>query len=225
MSAKAANGIKEAGIVKVRKRQTRSVETRDKIIAAATAEFTLGGFNGSTSRAIAERAYVPHGTVIHHFETKLGVWRAVMEKVIADFHAALAEEVERHRDSDAATALRGLQRVFILMSARRPELNLLMSHEIGGDSERLSWALERIAGRDIAYAIDLIREVQRQGRYVAGDPAHLHFLFVGAASRVFLMPVEVERETGRSPLDEAFVEQHVALCQSLFFRDPSGVRV
>lgn len=220
LEAKADTDDQAIDIVKVRKRQGRSQETRNKILAAATAEFSTSGFDGSTSRSIAERAEVPHGLVIYHFETKLGIWRAVMEKAITDFHNELAGEAERHRDSDAVTALRALQRVFVHMAAARPELNWLISHEMGRESDRLSWLLEKIAGRDIDLAIDLIRRAQREGRFIAGDPAHLHFLFVGAASRVFLMPTEIQRTMGCSPFDEAFLDQHLALCQSLFFRDP-----
>ncbi len=219
MPAKAATS-KDPARTTTRKQQDRSVQTRGKILAAATAEFVSLGFNGVTSRSIAERAEVPHGLVIYHFGTKLGVWRAVMEQAITDFHDALTTAAQEHPDSDPVAALRARQQVFICMSVSRPELNWLMSHEMGRDSERMSWLLEKIAGRDIDATIALIREVQRLGRYIAGDPAHLHFLFVGAASRVFLMPSEIERTMGFSPRDEAFVEQHIALCQDLFFRDP-----
>ena len=208
-----------AGVVKIRKRQGRSIETRNKILAAATAAFAKAGFDGTTTRVIASHAEVPHSLLIHHFRTKLGVWRAVMEQAITDFHDELARETERHRSSDTVTALKALQRVFVHMSASRPELNWLMSHEMGRDSDRLSWLLEKIAGRDIDLAIDLIHRAQCEGRFIAGDPAHLHFLFVGAASRVFLMPSEIQRTMGCSPFDEDFLERHLSLCQNLFFRD------
>lgn len=220
LAARPVNRDDADDIVNVRKRQSRSVETRGKILAAAAAEFATAGFDGATSRSIAEHADVPHGLLIYHFKTKLGVWRAVMEQVIADFHDALVREAERHRDSDPVTALRALQRIFIDMSASRPELNMLISHEMGRDSDRLSWLLDKFIGRDIDLTIDLIRRAQQQGRFIAGDPAHLHFLFVGAASRVFLMPIEIQRTMGQSPFAEIFLEQHLALCQSLFFRDP-----
>ena len=210
-------------VVKVRKRQERSVQTRGKILAAALAEFSNSGFDGATSRSIAERANVPHALVIYHFKSKLGIWRAVMERAITDFHDELSREFEQQRDSDAVTALRALHRLFIRTVASRPEMNWLISHEMGRESDRLSWVLETIAGRDIDMTIDLIREAQRIGRFVAGDPAHLHFLFLGAASRVFLMPAEIDQKMHCSPFDEAFLDQHIALCESLFFRDPPQV--
>ena len=77
---------------------------------------------------------------------------------------------------DDVAALRMFQRLFIEMSANRPELNWLMSHEIGDGSKRLSRLIERVAGKDIDLFIDLIRVAQRLGRYVEGDPAHLHYL-------------------------------------------------
>ena len=189
-------------------------------MTAATAMFSEGGFDGATTRSIALLAEVPHGLLLYHFKSKLGVWRAVMEQVITDFHDALASESERHRNSDPVTALKALQRVFVRMAASRPELQWLMSHEMGRESERLSWFLDQVAGRDIDATIDLIRRVQAEGRYMAGDPAHLHFLFVGAAARVFMMPAEIKRAMGISPFDDGFLDRHIALCESLFFRDP-----
>ena len=207
-------------LVTVRRRQDRSIQTRAKILAAATLEFCRTGFNGATARSIADRADVPHALVIYHFKTKLGIWRAVMEEAITDFHHSLEREYERNRGCDPVAALKGLQRLFIRLSATRPELNWLMSHEMGTDSTRLNLLFEKIAGDDVDRSIELIRECQQLGRFVAGDPAHLHFLFVGAASRVFLMPIEIENRTGRSPFDEAFIKAHITLCESMFFREP-----
>lgn len=205
---------------RVRKQQDRSIHTRQRILAAATTEFVTLGFLGVTTRSIAAMADVPHGLVVYHFGTKLEVWRAVMERAITDFHNALETVVKESAGDDPVAALHASQRVFIEMSASRPVLNWLISHEMGCETERLSWLLERIAGRDIATTIDLISQAQRLGRYAAGDPAHLHLLFVGAASRIFLMPAEVKRLVGSSTLDNTFLEQHISLCQSLFFRDP-----
>lgn len=211
---------REVEIVNVRRRQERSAKTRQKIISAATTEFAFTGFDGASTRSIAERAKVQHGLVIYHFETKLGVWKAVMENALNHFHSEIKRFIEEVEGCDDVTRLRQFQKAFIRISATRPELNWLLSHEVREESSRLSWIIEKIAGRDIEEAIELIRKVQALGRYVEGDPAHLHYLFVGAATRVFMVSGEIKRTMKQSPFDEAFLERHIEMCERLFFRDP-----
>lgn len=210
----------EAEIVNVRRRQDRSVETRRKILESALAEFAAVGFEGASTRSIAERAQVPHGLVTYHFETKLGVWQAVIERALSDSLEQWEIIAEKLRDSDPETILRAFYRNFIEFSATRPETNWIFSHEISGQTDRLHWLLERIRGRDLEFTLGLIRQLQAAGRYVQGDPGHLHFLFIGAASRVFAFAPEIEHYVGVSPFDQAFIDRHVEVCVGLFFRDP-----
>lgn len=213
--------VEQSDIVHVRRRQGRSIETRANILAAATGEFADLGFNGATTRSIAERAGVRHALVIYHFETKLGVWQAVMRNVLSWFHTAFNAQIEAFRDDmDAVTRLEALQAAFIRMAAAHPELHWLMSHEAGAGGDRLDWLLDNLVGANFTLFQDLIVEAQQLGRYVAGDALHLHYIFLGAAARIFMLSSEVEKVTGRSPFEDEFVEEHIRLCRSLFFRDP-----
>lgn len=182
-------------------------------------EFAECGFGGATTRSIAERAKVQHGLLIYHFESKLGVWQAAMERLLKEMHTDFLETLERLRGADDVTKLQLLQRQFIWNAAARPETNWLMSHEGADQSGRLSWLIERIVSQDIDVLIELIAKVQSQGRYVDGDPTHLHYLYVGAASRVFMLTGEIERTMGHSPFDKAFIDSHIDLIESLFFKD------
>lgn len=218
MSAKEELCEANVELVHVRKRQDRSIETRKRIISAATKEFSISGFDGVTTRSIAKRAKVPHGSVIYHFETKFGVWKTVMEGVINEFHETFKKTLEEFKSADDVTKLKAFQRKFIELSASHPQYNWLMSQESGEGSKRLSWLIDSIVGRDIEESIELISKVQKLGKYVNGDPTHLHYLFVGAASRIFMLSGEVERTMGKSPFSKEFVKSHVALCEQLFFR-------
>lgn len=206
-------------IVNVRKRQVRSSETRASIIAAATTEFAAGGFNGATTRSIAARAGVRHNLVIYHFETKLGLWQAVMRQAIGWYHGAFEKRVEGLRGVDPIEKLRLLQIDFVRMAAEHPELHWLMSHEAGERSERLEWIIETLLTGSFENWRELIAKAQSLGGYVQGDPIHLHYLFLGAAGRIFMLAAEVEQTMGRSPFHPEFVEEHVRVIQNLFFRE------
>jgi AcrR family transcriptional regulator len=53
--------------------------TREKILAAARADFTEVGFEGATIRGIAGGAAVDPALVLHYFGSKAGVFRAAVE--------------------------------------------------------------------------------------------------------------------------------------------------
>ncbi|HHT01453.1 MAG TPA: helix-turn-helix transcriptional regulator [Firmicutes bacterium] len=51
----------------------RGQETRERIVAAARQLFAQGGFDGTTTAAIAQAAGVAEGTIFRHFRTKAGI--------------------------------------------------------------------------------------------------------------------------------------------------------
>ncbi len=215
----AGENVGKDELVVVRRRQERSIDKRNRILAAAAQEFAENGFNGATTRAIAKRAGLRHALLIYHFETKMGLWQAVMHYVVQWYQDAFNERMKGLDGVDDVTKLRLLQADFIRIAARHPELHWLMSHEARSGSERLTWLLENILYNSFEPFIALIRSAQTAGRYVKGDPVHLHYLFLGAAARIFMLAFEVEAMTKRSPFEPGFVEEHIELCQALFFRD------
>jgi TetR/AcrR family transcriptional regulator len=206
-------------IVRVRRRQVRSIDTRAKIIKAAIKVFADSGFEGASTRQIAELAGIRHALVIYHFDTKLGIWQAVMQDVLGGFHDAFVRRLEGLDGVDDVTKLKLLKADFIRMSAQRPELHWLMSHE-AGQSDRTSWLVENLLGNTTGIFRELIASAQASGRYVSGDSTHLFYIFLGAAVRIFMVAGEVERISGRSPFAPDYVEEHIQLCERLFFIDP-----
>jgi TetR/AcrR family transcriptional regulator len=214
------DGGGEREIVQVRRRQERSIEKRSKILAAAAQEFADQGFEGTTTRSIGRRANVRHALVIYHFETKLSLWQAVMRDMVRWFQDEFTTRLEDLNGLNSVAKLQGLQAAFIRMSAEHPQFHWLMSHEAGTGGERLDWLMEHLLSNSFDTFRDLIVKAQAAKCYVQGDPNHLHYLFLGAAARIFMLASEVKMVTGRSPFEPDFVETHIALCRELFFREP-----
>lgn len=208
-----------AEIVRVRRRQSRAIETRSKILEAAVTEFADKGFDGASTRAIAERADVRHALLIYHFQSKRGIWEAVMTEILTAFRDTFDRRLAGLEGVDDVTKLQLLHADFIRMAAMRPELHWLMSHEAGQGGERIEWIAENLLDANFTTFTTLIRSAQGQGRYVAGDPIHLHYVFLGAAARIFMLAGEVQKIAGRSPFDAGFIEEHILVCRDLFFRD------
>jgi len=67
-------------------------------LRAALGEFAHRGFDGASIKSVSEAAGVANGTVYWHFETKSGLYLAVVRHASEEFHVAVA------RFADAAKA-------------------------------------------------------------------------------------------------------------------------
>ncbi len=210
-------------VVNERRRQQRSMDTRERILEAAFGEFADRGFEGASTRSVATKAGVQHPLVTYHFGNKEGLWKAVITTASFNFSEYFKEQIADGRgEADPVIQLKRLQEAFIRFAAANPHFHWLMSHEGSRESERLTWLVEERVRSYFDRVAGLIRAAQKQGRYVEGDPYHLQYLFIGAVTRLYMLSAEVKQVTGRSPYSKKFVEEHVRVCGSLFFREPPG---
>ena len=70
-----------------------AVDTRTRIINAASKLFTQKGFSGTTTRAIADQAGVNEVTIFRHFGSKKNLAQAIMDQYGG---LAIAENLESH---------------------------------------------------------------------------------------------------------------------------------
>lgn len=207
-------------IVNQRRRQQRSLDTRERILEAAFEEFAERGFEGASTRTVAAKAGVQHPLVTYHFKNKEGLWRAVVSTTSFNFDRHFQDHLAGISEQDEVAQLRVLQEQFVRFAAANPNFHWLMSHEGKRDSDRLTWLVEERVRSYFDVVAKLIRAAQKQGRYVEGDPYHLQYLFIGAVTRIFMLTAEVQQVMGRSPFSRKFVDEHVRTCCALFFREP-----
>lgn len=205
-----------------RRQQQRAIDTREKIIAVALGEFAKHGFEGVSTRTVATLAGIQHPLLNYHFKNKEGLWRAVMTATGGRFMEQFSARLAQLRNLDDVTKLRMVQEEFIRFSGRNPHFHLLMSQEAQRTSKQLSWLVREMVKPYFNELAPLIRSAQRAGCYVDGDPHHLQYLFIGAATRIFTLAGEVNLITGRSPFSARMIDDHVTACLSLFFRKPAA---
>jgi TetR/AcrR family transcriptional regulator len=208
-----------------RRTQQRSTDTQERILEAAAAEFALHGFTGTSTRDVASRAGVRHPALTYHFGNKDGLWRAVMRGLNETVLATLKSRLQALRGVDTVTTLRLIMEDFIRFSAANPKFHRLMDHEAGNGGERMNWLADEFVKEFFEVLVPLIRAAQKDGGFVAGDAYHLVYLFIGAATRLFMLAPEVKRVSSRSPMTQSYIQEHVNLCLALFFRDPAMPRV
>jgi len=200
--------------------QKRTLDTRRKILEVAVEEFAEHGYEGVSTRTIAANAGVQHTLVSYHFSGKEGLWREAISSILADRRTAFNARLEGLRGVDDVTKLKLIYEDFIRFAAGNPNFHRIMSHVAGTPSPQLDWLIDTFLREAFDRRAALIVSAQRIGRFVQGDPYHLEYVLIGAITRIFMLSAEVERIMGRSPYAPEFVEEHVRVCLSLFFRDP-----
>jgi AcrR family transcriptional regulator len=203
-----------------RRRQQRSTDTQQKILDAAAEEFALHGFIGTSTRVVAARAGVQHPALTYHFGNKDGLWRALMRGLNDSVLTTMEARLHALRGVDKITTLRLIMEDFIHFGAANRKFHRLMDHEAGNGGERMNWLVDEFVKKFFNLLVPLIEAAQRDGGFVAGDAHHLVYLFIGAATRLFMLAPEVKRISGRSPMTPGYIKQHTELCLALFFREP-----
>jgi TetR/AcrR family transcriptional regulator len=204
---------------RTRRPQRRALDTRERIIAVALTEFAQHGFRGTSTREVAKLAGAQHPLVNYHFTNKEGLWRAVLAATGGAFLDRFNRRLAGLRGVDEVTKLRLVQEDFIRFAAEYPHFHALMSQEAQHSSRHLKVILTELVRPYFSQVTPLIRAAQRAGKYVEGEPHHLQYLFIGAATRIFTLAAEVKAMTGRPPSSPKMIEEHITACLGLFFRD------
>ncbi|RLU02101.1 MAG: TetR/AcrR family transcriptional regulator, partial [Ketobacter sp.] len=128
-----------------RRRGRQSAETaartRQAIIEAATECFSRQGYEATSVREIAQSAHLTHGTLRHHFGSKLEIWKAVADTVLEYYQAKLmpimaAERIKNGQEPNPLQDFKQVVRAFIEASYSNPVFAKLLMGESQTDNER-----------------------------------------------------------------------------------------
>lgn len=186
---------------------------RDRLIAAATAEFAEGGYSASTLDAIAARAGVTKGGLYFHFAGKEELFFAVLDH----WREHRRRELQLHgQDSGgAAASLRALLSGYLSFHLREPaatHLLRVLATELRGrftarlredDRQEQRWFRAQVRG--------LLEQGARDGTLAVGDPAFAAFVLCGAVIGVLSQwhsgPSDVEMHCDETLLAQQLVER------------------
>jgi AcrR family transcriptional regulator len=195
--------------------EARRIETRERIVAAATALVARGGYRAASVSAVAQRAGVATGSVYRHFPSKADLFAEV-------FRRASQREVHAVRAA-AAGAGDSVERLAVTIEtfARRAL-----------KGRRLAWALlaepvdpaveaERLRFRE-AYR-DAFAELLASGIAAGELPAQrvevAGAALVGAIGEALVGPLS---PTHRDVDDEAVIDALIAFCISSVTENKAG---
>lgn len=184
------------------RRAAQRRDTAARVLAAARAELEEVGYDAASIRAIARRARVSAGTVIHYHADKRDLLHA---SLFADLEATLDTTLADLGRGSVAVRLGRLTRGMFAYYEARPKLSrALLKESLFAD---LPWSA-RFAdqvGRAHAAVAREVRDAIARGELVAVDPAR-----VALAYFAFFYFALIAWVQGANPAPVALVDQLVA---------------
>jgi TetR/AcrR family transcriptional regulator len=170
--------------------------TRERIMAAAQKEFAAQGFAGARTDAIARRAHVNERMIFYCFESKEGLYRALLAQKLS----AKTAIIESNPDEDYTS---GLVRGFATCCDDIDVLRMWQWEALAHSNRKLVAEEERRAHFQAEVA--RYRRAKASGALPA-DVDEEMLLLVGAALRTFPLtfPQITALVTGMDPLDPEF---------------------
>lgn len=154
---------------RVRKQQQRSIVTQQKLLDAAIEAFSENGFNGTSTRDIAERAGVHHPLITYHFRNKDRLWRAAADKVFLNFRQTLARAFQDNDNDCPKARMASLIRAYVYYAKQQPAMHKVLVQEAHFPNERLDWLIARHLRPVFEPVFSLIEELQELGVAPAGN--------------------------------------------------------
>lgn len=178
--------------------ESRSEQTRAKLLAAGIDLFAREGFAATSTRQIETAAGVQRNLMSYHFGSKDAFWKACMDELFQQFIALVQPAIDQSRDIEPVERVRFVIRRFVRASAALPEVNRIMVDEGRRNDWRLEWIVRHYS-RGFYEAIGrLYEEGQRQGILPDLPLINVYYFIVGGAA-MFSMAPECALLAGKDP--------------------------
>lgn len=197
----------------------RSREVRGRILGAALECFGAFGFEGTSTRAVADRAGVTHTLVLYHFQSKEQLWIAAVDSALSAYSATMTRHLDAVRNETAAESLRCFIEQFTRMSAEKPQVHRILTMESNQGTSRLNWVVDHYLRDHFEKITSLIRDGQREGVVRQCDAARLYYMIIGASGTPFTLSTEYKALTGRDVFSQTEVLRNIAFLYELVFID------
>ena len=199
-------------------------DTRERILVAAQQAFAERGFDGATTREIANRSGVPQGLLRYYFGDKLKLWQAAVDRAFGEIRSEIDSAlVEGDSHADPVAPIRAGIRAHVHYVASHPEFVRLMHDEGKRRGPRMRWIVDRHVKPMFARIIPMIERLQSLGRLPSEIPP-LHFAYglIGAIDVIFHQAEECRRVTGADPTDRSVIENHARAVEHMLLGAPAS---
>ncbi len=157
---------------------------RERLLAAALAEFSARGFSGASIARIAAEAGVGKSTVFHHFDSKQTLYLAVIRSAAMEFSQTLSSVLADARDPQAGLA--AFQRAHLAHVQRNRQVASLVLRELQEDqSERAATLVREVLAPNFSRVVTYLRDAAAAGQVRSDVPPQIVALTLMAANILF----------------------------------------
>ena len=180
----------------VRKQQTRSVVTQQKLLDAAIEAFSENGFKGTSTRDIADRAGVHHPLITYHFKNKKQLWRAAADRIFREFNISLVKAMAEVTETNPRARAEAFIRTYVRYSRSQPALHKIILQESSHPSDRLNWLVENHLRPLFEIVVESLSELQKLGIAPPGNPALLFNMIRVSSGALLALSLEFKGTSG-----------------------------
>jgi AcrR family transcriptional regulator len=155
--------------------------TRERVLAAATEEFSARGFDGATVDRIADRARVNKAMLYYHFDDKAALYRAILRDLFTTMAARLAAGVATEAAPDEQ--VRQFIRILAAELAARPLYPSIWLREMAESGRHLDASSVEPIAAIIRTLHGILQEGHRRGVF---RPAHPLVVQMGIVAPLLL---------------------------------------
>lgn len=197
---------------------TGHADTAERLLSAGRRMFAAGGFDGTSVRALTSEAEANLGAVTYHFESKEGLYHAVLGRVFGPVREGVKKLAEA--PIPAPTRLELFVRAMFQHQRDQLDLPQFMVREVVLGEEPSPQVIETV--RTVVGALTrVMKDGQDEGSLVQGDPVLMALTLLSQPIYLSLMPRFLKREDLREfdlPQPGESAEDHViAFLRRAFF--------
>jgi len=151
-------------------------DSRSRILAAATAEFALRGFDGTTTDRIAASARLNKAMIYYHFHSKRALYSSVLRSVFTAMGDRLGSIASS--DADPADKLDRFVATFVLEGQTLSHVAPILLREIAEGGRRLDEESYTVMVRVVRSMTDIVEQGRATGQFAPIDPVLLYLTTV-----------------------------------------------
>jgi len=178
--------------------QPAPVTSRERILEVALAEFGARGYEGARLQDIARAAGLSRPTLLYHFESKEGLYAAVVEAAMADWATQTRRAISVNLQGFEQIASL-VEAAFHFFEAHADFVRVLRREAIEG-GERLGAASAEVLAPFIAEGVAFLERETAAGRLRQHDPLELMAFCYAAVFTHFSDAAFRSRVLGDDPL-------------------------
>ncbi len=187
----------------------KRADTAADLVAAATELFVLHGFEGTSVRAITEKAEANLGAITYHFGSKEALHNAVVESVVAPMREVFLRVAEKNEPPLDRIESR-VRAAFEILRDNHQFPRILAQHISG--SRPMPEAAKNTMQTNIGVLASMIEEGQRDGSIRAGNPFYMA-LSIGSQPMWLTLAQSALREGAR--VDQGDPDTHRGIVDSV----------